>query len=327
MKIQPNAIYNSKLLKKGLLLASENSALFAAGASLALSTIARPIAIALTPKTEEENKKFAVAKSFASSLSGFLMTFLITKPVSKAIKNINDNPKEFLSRRTIENLKGAEINLLTSKKYNFATQLFKLGLGFFIAAPKSLLTSKLVKPLIDKAFPKKETEKTTKDINFKGSFTKKYINTLSNGISSTINSKTTQDLAEKFHKTNFEQHMMNLTDIFTTGVFIATTMNNKKIQDKRKKVLSINAALSTGLSVLGGLGLNKLIEKPVEKFTQAFKEANKNSPDLGKYLEGIRVTKSVLILGGIYYIIIPILSTFFAERIEKKIGEKFNKEN
>ena len=41
--------------------------------------------------------------------------------------------------------------------------------------------------------------------------------------------------------------------------------------------------------------------------------ANKNAPKLDKYLEGIKVAKPVLILGGLYYIVAPIVSTILAE--------------
>ncbi len=49
-----------------------------------------------------------------------------------------------------------------------------------------------------------------------------------------------------------------------------------------------------------------------------FKEANKNSPKLDKYVEGIRIAKPTLLMGGIYYCVIPLVSTFFAERIGKR---------
>lgn len=332
MGIAPNKIYNSPILKKGLAFASDNSALFGAGVSLALSTAVRPVAIALTPKTEDENKKYAITKSLASSLVGFSIMALVTTPVSKAVKLINQNPKAYLRESTINFLQNGEKTLQASKKYNFATQLFKLGLGFLVAAPKSILTSKLISPMMDKFFSKKEEKKqdeTVKEakpenaqkISFKANFYDKYVDKIAKKIGDTIDTKTIQNMSEKFYKTNFEQHMMNATDILTTGVFVVKTMSDKKIEDKRKKVLSINSVLSTGMSVLGGLGLNKMLEKPIENFTKGFIEANKNSPNLAKYLEGIRVAKSTLILGGIYYILIPVISTFLAERVEKKLDE------
>ena len=51
-----------------------------------------------------------------------------------------------------------------------------------------------------------------------------------------------------------------------------------------------------------------------------FKKANKNLPDLEKYLDGIKIAKPAIILGGIYYIIIPLISTFIADRTVKSTG-------
>ena len=68
----------------------------------------------------------------------------------------------------------------------------------------------------------------------------------------------------------------------------------------------------------GGYAVNHALEKPAEKFIRNFKAANKNLPELEKYVEGIKIAKPVLILGIIYYIFIPVISTFFAERADFK---------
>ena len=90
MKVQP--IYNSKILKKGLEFAADNGALFTATASLALSTIARPAAILAAPKTDKENKKYACAKSLASSAIGYGLMLAASLPVANAVKKIDEKP-------------------------------------------------------------------------------------------------------------------------------------------------------------------------------------------------------------------------------------------
>ena len=55
MKVQ--SIYTNRFLKKGLEFASDNGALFVASASLALSTIARPLAIMATPDTDKQRSE------------------------------------------------------------------------------------------------------------------------------------------------------------------------------------------------------------------------------------------------------------------------------
>ena len=313
-------LYTNKLLKKGLMFAAENGSLFAATTSLALSTIARPLVILSTPNTDSENKKYACSKSLASSAVGYGLMLLVSKPIAKAVKNIDENPTQYLKPTTIKNLKDKGKLLKNSKKYQFVTELFKLGLGLFIALPKSALTSELVPVVMNGVFKnkvnenKQENKNKTDNISFKGLYNKE-INKISKGIGKVINTNLVQTMSEKLHKTNFEQHIMSLTDILLTAGFVIQINKNKKMAKERKKVLSNNVIISTGLSLTAGYAINHLLKNPTEKFIQNFEKANKNNPDLDKYIKGIKVAKPALILSGIYYIIIPILSTFFAERV------------
>lgn len=298
MKVQ--SIYTNRIFKKGLEFASNKSAIFVGSVSLALSTIARPIAILSTPNTNKENKKYACIKSFASTAVGYGLMLGASLPVSNALNEIDKNKTKYLKPQTLKRLS-------TPKKYAFATQLFNLGLGFLIAIPKSILTCALIPPFMAKIFPKKENQQ--KNVSFTGN--------LSKGIGKLIDTNAVQKLTEKFYNTNFEQHIMCLTDVVATGAFITQTAKNKKIEQDRKKALMYNAGISTGLCIAGSYIIDKALEKPTEKFIENFRKANKKSPKLEKYVEGIRVAKPALILGGIYYIIIPVISTFLADRFDK----------
>lgn len=308
MKVQP--IYNSKILKKTLEFASDHTALFTASASFALSTIIRPAVILATPKTDKENKQYAFTKSLASNAVGYLLMLIASLPISNAIKNIDKSPEKYLKANTIKNLQGSSKTLCGSKRYQFATQLFKLGLGILIAVPKSILTCSMIPPLMSKIF-KKKPENSHNDISFTG-------NPISKGLGKIIDTKAVQKMSKKFHNTNFELHMMSLTDSLATTAFMVSASNSKKIKEERKKALIYNAGISTCLSITGGYILDKILKKPTEKFIKNFTEANKNSPKLDKWLEGIRILKPVLILGTIYYVFIPLISTFMADRFSKK---------
>lgn len=318
MKVQ--SIYTNKLLKKGLEFAANNGSLFAAGTSLVLSSVARPAVILATPHTDKENKKYACAKSLSSSGVGYLIMALASMPVAKAVKNIDKNPQKYLKKTTIETLKNGSESLAKSKQYKFATQLFKLGVGLLVAVPKSAMTCALIPPIMRFLFNKKDLPQTSqkdKKVTFTG-LTDKSSNLLSKCIGKILDTKFIQKMSEKFHNTNFEQHIISMTDVILTGAFIEQTKRNKKIEENRKKTLIYNSAISTGLCITGGYALSKVLEKPTEKFVENFTKANKNSPKLDKYLEGIRVAKPVMILGGIYYLIIPLISTFLADRVGKK---------
>ena len=123
------SIYTNKLLKNTFKFAESNGTLFVATTSLVLSAVVRPLVILATPKTDKENKQYACAKSIASSIIGLGITALISAPVVCAVKNIQDNPKKFLTDKAIQTFKNGEINLKSASPYRFATQFFKLGSG------------------------------------------------------------------------------------------------------------------------------------------------------------------------------------------------------
>lgn len=326
-QIKPSfkGIYNNKHVLKSLKFAAENSALFSATVGAALSVVARPIAILSTPKTDERNKKFACAKSLSSSVTGYLIMAAASMPVANAVKKIDDNPQKFLKTSTIKNLQNGAESLVKSKSYMHASQLFKLGLGLVIAAPKSILTCFLIPPVMKLFFPEKKQEvkrpvrKNASVISFKGAYSKATTQ-IAKGIGKIINVPIVQKFSKKVADTNFSQHIMSLTDVVLTWTFVNQTKKNKKIEESRKKPLIHNSLISTGMCVLGGYAINAVLKKPTERFVEKFKAVNKDLPELEKYVHGIDVAKPALILGGIYYIIIPIISTFLADRtsVEKK---------
>jgi len=319
-------IYTSAAIKKAAGFAQDNSALFCAGVTLALSSIARPAAILLTPKTDEENKKIAASKSIASSLTGFLLTAMVSTPFASAVKNIDSNPEKFLKEQTIKNLKGQNKTLASSRQYQFMTQLFKLGLGLLIAIPKSQFTSFLI-PKIMKFFPEKKEEKKKENISFKGNLEVEAQNKLSKALSAVINQKPLQKAAYKLQNTNFEQGFMFLSDFALTAAFVHKTQKNDKIEEKRKKPLIYNSILSTLFSTISSFSVNKLIDIKFQKFIDEFKKQNSNLPcrELEKYISGLNIAKLALISGGIYYIIIPIISTFLSDKISDNINSGQNK--
>lgn len=305
MKIQP--IYNSNFLKKGLEFASERKALFVATASLVLSTAARPAAILSTPNTDKENKRYACIKSLASSAAGYLIMLGASLPVSKALKNIEKNPEKYLKKETIKTLQCGSKTLGESGKYKFVSKLFDLGLGFIIAVPKSTLTCLLIPPFMNKIFP----DKKNKQISFTGNLTK--------SIGKMMDSNVVKKAADKYYDKNVNQHIICLTDILATTSFITQTARSKKIKEERKKALMYNAGISTGLCIGASYAADRLLKKPTERFIEKFKQANINSPKLDKYIDGINVAKPALILGVMYYIFIPLISTYLADRFDKNV--------
>lgn len=337
-----NSLWNSNGLKKTLEFAERNGALFTATTTLGFSAIVRPIAIWAAPKTDLENKKVACAKSISSSVGEFALTLALSVPFVKAIEKIDKNPKKYLKAETIKNLQDNANNLKESKAYTLATQMFKLGLGLAVAAPKAILTTFGMPYILEYVFKQPpptpqqierdknnnydfddyvedRLENRFKNLNFKGGPTE----TLAKGLGKVIDSKPMQDFATKFKDSNFPMHIVALKDAITTGVFIQQTNDSEKIEEARKLPVMYNAFISTGLSITSSYIVDKLMEKPAQKFLEKFKEANKGDPNLDKYVKGFKIAKPVLIVACIYYFAIPFISTFIAERAEKRHSLEF----
>ena len=263
-----SGLYNNKYLLKSLKLASKNGALFSATTALILSTIARPVAIMSTPKTDNENKKHACAKSLASTLVGYGIMLTASNPIASAVAKIDKSPQNYLTKETIQNLKNGAKALSKSQSYMLATQIFKLGIGLIIALPKSALTCMLIAPIL-KLFPTKakqiplpqKNHSKSNIISFKG-LSGQITEQIAKGIGKIINQKPLQEFAKKYKDSNFAQHIMTLTDIVLTTAFVRRVKKDKNIKQSRKKPLIHNSVISTGLCITGGYALNYLLQKP-----------------------------------------------------------------
>lgn len=310
-----NGILENRALKQGLKFAADNGTLFAATTTLVLSGI-RPLAILATPKTDKKNKEVACAKSISSTFNGYLIALACSRPFSKAIRKIDNNPTKYLTKETISTLKETQKSIIESKAYIMATQLFKLGLGAFIAAPKAILTA-FTTPYIVNYF-EKEKQQESVNLTFKGK------ENLAKGISNIINKKTFQNFVSKNKDSNFPMHIIAATDTLSTVTFIHQTAKNKKLKEKDKKPLIYNTALSTIFSIISTYLIDYCTKNKTDKFVENFKQANKNDPNLAKYTEGIKIAKPILIAGTLYYILIPIISTFIADRISLNKAKNYS---
>lgn len=309
-----NGLYTNKAFKKGLEFAASDSGRFAASVTLGFSMFVRPAFIWMTPKTDKENKKVACAKSIASSSIDYGLTLGLITPVANSIVKINSNPEKYLKPETIKELKSGSEKLSSSKAYSLATQLFKLGLRVFIAVPKAVLTAAGLPVVMHYLFHKpyiNNKEEKQQNLTFKGK--EKGSEKIAQGVASVLNKKGLQDFSKKHKDSNFIMHIVALTDAVTTAAFIRQTNKSNKIEEKRKKAVIYNAGISTALSIICSYIADKLSQKPTEKFIENFKKANKGQPNLEKQIEGIRVAKPVILVGCIYYMLIPFVSTFLAE--------------
>lgn len=310
-----NGFWNSKCIKKGLEFASDYGAVSAATTTLVFSSVLRPLVISATPNTKQENKKAVSAKSVASGILEFIITLTLSIPIVAGLKKIESNPAKFLNKTSIKNYQNNTKNLSESNAYSLATQLFKLGIGYAVIAPKAILTS-LGIPFIIENFMKKDKKENKNNQQENLTFKGKNNETLPKTLAKILNNKTLQDFATKHQNSNFPLHIFALKDILATGAFIHEANKNKKIKDEQKSFLTINSIISTGLSLISGYTIDSLTEKQSQNIINKIKQQNTNDPNLAKYLEGFKIIKPILILAVVYYTIIPFLSTLWTEKIK-----------
>lgn len=328
IKINPNSIttriLKNKRVLKTLEKISEHGTSFSAGTALLMSLTVRPAAIASTPDTEKENKQYAIANSIGSGLMKFAMVEAVAIPVENAVKNIDTNAEKFLKTSTIEKLGK------NSKSYNLITQVIKLGTGFLTAVPKSVLTIALIPVIMDNLFFRKkkssskpaqviQTASAGKNIPF-GSMTDK----ISKGIAKIINNETVQKLAIKHQDKDKDiaKHITAATDILLTTTSAYKTNSSDKIKENRKKALIYNNIISTAITLIFGYGIDNILKKSMGNFIEKFKQINAADPKLHKYIEGINIVRPAVIFAAIYYGILPMFSTYMAEKIDKFIKKK-----
>ena len=318
-----NKIFTNKAVLKGLEKVSGHGISFSATTALFMSTIVRPYAIYKTPDVEKENKQYAMSNSIASGLIKFGIVESVALPIECMVKKIDENPEKYLKKTTIKTLKNGADELAKSKSYNLITQFMKLGTGFITAVPKTILTLALIPVIMDKLFKNKDkqsgdnvqpsqVQKSGKNTNFTG---------LARGITGIIDNPKVQKLALKYKDKDKDiaKHMTAATDLLLTGSFAILTDRSKKIKEDRKKALIYNNVISTGITLALGYGIDSVIKNKTEKFVNKFKQMNIHDPKVLKYIEGINIIRPAVIFAGIYYGILPIFSTYMAERIDKYI--------
>ena len=313
---------NNKFLLKGLEKISEHGMSVGAGTSLVMSLAVRPLAIHATPDVEKENKQYAIANSVCSGIIKFGMVEALALPIENAVKKIDKNPRKYL--------KNTPKKFVNSRSYELGTQIMKLGTGLVTAIPKSMLTIALIPVLMDKIFntrpnddKKKETSPkppANKDLSFKGK------SPIAAGIGKVLDNKGVRKLLKKYENQDKDiaKHLSAGTDILLTSSFAWQTSRSDKIKENRKKALIYNNVIATGITLAGGYGVDRLVKEKSTKFVERFAKANKGDPKLHKYIEGINIVRPALIFAAIYYGILPVFSTYMAEKIDKFIEHKEN---
>ena len=314
-KNSPNfrGVYNNKLLLKGLDEISNHSASFVLGASFLGATILKPAVISVTPNVEKENKKVFSAESVASATSKLGIGLLVSIPIENTIKKILRNKKDYFKNGELKNEK-------------FISQVLKMTSNIITAVPKSVLTVALIPVILDLFHKeKKEIKNKTPDTLLNPKTLKNPVFTSFKGnkfakvLANTMQSKKMQEFALNNIKSekNITRNASVATDVLLTATSVLSTSKSKKINKEQKKPLILNKVISTGISIFAGCSIDKLVQKLGVGLVEKFKQANINDKKLLKYLEGINVARPTIIFALIYYGLIPMISSYSADKITK----------
>ena len=323
---------NNKFLLKGLETVSNHGATFTAGLCTIMPLTIRPLAILATPDVEKENKLYACANSICSGLAKFGLIAAISLPIEYAVKKIDKNPEKFLNANVMKKWTAKNTSVVDSNAYKVATQTIKLGTGFLTAIPKSMITIALIPFIMGKLFNHKFSQNAINDEpqtpaqtpSFKGSLTDKLAQGTSKILNKILESKSFEKYITK--NQNAEQdiakHISASTDVLLSGAFAYQTINSEKIKENRKKALIYNNVISTSITLLGGYSIDRLVKAKTANYIEKFKEFHKDNPKLQKYIQGINIVRPALIFAGIYYIILPMFSTYLAQKIDNYANKK-----
>ena len=327
-----NGLMTNKYALKSLEKISEHGATFSAAICTIMPLTIRPLAILSTPNVEKENKLYACTNSICSGLAKFGIIAAISLPIEHCVKKIDKNPEKYLTTQTLKNL--ADYGDITkTSRYKVASQMIKLGTNFFMAVPKSMLTIALIPFIMGKLFNHKFSKDalSEKTNTAHPSFKSNISNTITRGLGKVLNKILDNKLFNNFVSKNpdaekdIAKHISGCTDILLSGAFVVQTNKSNKIKENRKKALIYNNILSTSATIIGGYSIDKLLKNKTLNFIEKFKQANKNDPNLHKYIQGLNIVRPALIFAGIYYIVLPIFSTYMAEKIDKFMNKTSNK--
>lgn len=117
-------------------------------------------------------------------------------------------------------------------------------------------------------------------------------------------------------------HITAVTSVILSGFYMKKTLENKNLDEKKRRVLAINQGLVTAFSTATAYTLDIWLDKRYSEFTKKFEKLNKDEAKLQHYSKGLRMLKTAVIFGTIYRFIAPVFVTPFANKIGNKLEEK-----
>jgi hypothetical protein len=153
------------------------------------------------------------------------------------------------------------------------------------------------------------------------------------------NNKTLQNVSEKMSKIDLKAdmtvHMAALGSAITSGVYMAKTLENKNLDQDKRRTLAVNQALCFVIPTIGAYTVDHYFQGFIKNNEYRFSGLQSQAQALGKKsadaakisnrLKHFRPLASLGVFTLIYRFVTPVLITPIANWIGEKINEKVAK--
>lgn len=175
-----------------------------------------------------------------------------------------------------------------------------------------------------------QKHKTNKNINFNGYLiAKKQMNqleeTIAHGFGKLIDTKLAKKLILETKETkHLFTHLIVIGGTLLSGMYVFKTLNNKKLDEKKRKTLAINQGIVHVFSTAMAYTFDIASDKKLEVIKKNFEKLNKHlsSEELSHYKKGIETSKKIILSDMVYRFIAPVALTPIANWIGNKMHEK-----
>lgn len=157
----------------------------------------------------------------------------------------------------------------------------------------------------------------------------KVTTSLAKGTAKILELKPVEKLIDKTKNNDYlVSHLTVLTSLVLSGFYMKKTMENKDLEDTKKKTLAINQGAVLVLSTALSYTFDRYAKKHITQFSDNFIKANagEEARMLDKYKVGIKAAASMMIFGMMYRFVAPVAVTPIANHIGNKIQDKKDKE-
>lgn len=162
-------------LNKFLELADGNSIAFGATFALVLTGVFRPAAIMSLPgdKKNKDDSKYAAAHSIASGVIGFIVSSVVSKPISDAIKKVIDKPQIYIRGKNGKLDYNMAAYYASDLKANSAVKHWVTrSVDIVTAIPKAFITIALIPPILKYVFGWEKKKHAMSPVNIQTNYNK-----------------------------------------------------------------------------------------------------------------------------------------------------------